>query len=427
MIQILTTAIKSLCHRLREFQPQEKHVCQLLWRVRYIKLDLGMELFFTRYKRVFITLGFSVLFWISGEICSHYELYFTSLLFIVASISFPVYLLLFWILNRKKNQIFSQALTNWELRTIPALSTVFCLLGIIESYPERPDFTAVFSLFLVYTFLFVAVLITNYYRQKKGAPLLSKSFINKLIFWSFAIGIGRIIILIDEYGDTDALAFIAIFYFPLLIILILRWVFKQTRAILTLKNEKTKTELQHLKSQVNPHFFFNTLNNLYGLVGTDAKKAQDLILKLSDMMRYSIYEGEKDTVSLEEEVEYLKNYIELHKMRYRKEINIKFINDISENHKVMPLLFIILLENAFKHGVENLRENAYVHINLKSENNQIFFDIENNFDPTIETEHKGIGLNNLNRRLELVYPKNHTLSFSKTNDVYKAQLNIKEL
>ena len=386
-----------------------------------------MELFFTRYKRVFITLGLGVLFWISGEICSHYELYFTSILFIVTSISFPIYLLFFWILNRRKNQIFSQALTNWEWRTIPILSTVFCLLGIIESYPERPDFTAVFSLFLVYTVLFTAVLITNYYRQKKGDPLLSNSFINKLIFWSFAIGIGRILILIEQYGDTDALAIIAIFYFPLLIILIMRWVFKQTRAILTLKNEKAKTELLHLKSQVNPHFFFNTLNNLYGLVGTDAKKAQDLILKLSDMMRYSIYEGEKDTVSLEEEVEYLKNYIELHKMRYRKEIDIKFINNISENHKVMPLLFIILLENAFKHGVENLRENAYVHINLKSEGNQLFFDIENNFDPTIETEHKGIGLNNLKRRLELVYPKKHTLSFSKTNDIYKAQLKIKEL
>jgi len=85
------------------------------------------------------------------------------------------------------------------------------------------------------------------------------------------------------------------------------------------------------------------------------------------------------------------------------------------------------LENAFKHGVENLRENAYVHINLKSENNQIFFDIENNFDPTIETEQEGIGLKNLKRRLELVYPKNHTLTFSKTNDVYRAQLNIKKL
>ena len=386
-----------------------------------------MELFFTRYKRVFITLGLSVLFWIGGEVCSHYELYFTSILFIVTSISSPLYLLLFWILNRKKNQAFSLALTNWEWRTIPVLSGVFSLFGIIESYPERPDFTAVFSLFLVYTLLFTAVLIRNYYLQKKGVPLLSKSFINKLIFWSFAIGIGRIIILIDEYGDTDALAFIAIFYFPLLIILIMRWVFKQTRAILTLKNEKAKTELLHLKSQVNPHFFFNTLNNLYGLVGTDAKKAQDLILKLSDMMRYSIYEGEKDTVSLEEEVEYLKNYIELHKMRYRKEIDIKFINDVSENHEVMPLLFIILLENAFKHGVENLRENAYVHIHMTSKNKEISFDIENNFDATQENEQVGIGLKNLKRRLELVYPKNHTLSFLKNNDIYKAQLTINGL
>ena len=386
-----------------------------------------MELFFTRYKRVFVTLGLSVLFWISGEICSHYELYFTSILFIVTSISFPIYLLFFWILNRKKNQIFSQVLTYWEWRIIPIISTIFCLLGIIESYPERPDFTAVFSLFLIYTFLFIAVLFTNYYRQKKGAPLLSKSFINKLIFWSFAIGIGRIIILIEEYGDTDALAFIAIFYFPLLIILILRWIFKQTRAILTLKNEKAKTELLHLKSQVNPHFFFNTLNNLYGLVGTDAKKAQDLILKLSDMMRYSIYEGEKDTVTLEEEMEYLKNYIELHKMRYHKEIDIQFKNDISENHKVMPLLFIILLENAFKHGVENLRKDAYVNVHISTEGNKIQFTVENNFDSTAISKNPGIGLKYLKRRLELGYLNKHSLSFTSTKDIYKVELTISKL
>ncbi|MEH6538241.1 MAG: sensor histidine kinase [Psychroserpens sp.] len=386
-----------------------------------------MELFFTRYKRVFITLGMSVLFWISGEVCSHYELYFTCILFIVTSISFPIYLLLFWILNRKKNQAFSEGLTKWEWKIIPVLSAIFCLLGIAESYPKRPDFTAVFSLFLVYTVLFAAVLIRNYYLQKKGVPLLSKSFINKLIFWSFAIGIGRILILIDEYGDTDALAFIAIFYFPLLIILILRWVFKQTRAILTLKNEKAKTELLHLKSQVNPHFFFNMLNNLYGLVGTDAKKAQDLILKLSDMMRYSIYEGEKELVTLEEEMDYLKNYIELHKMRYHKEIDIQFKNEISENHKVMPLLFIILLENAFKHGVENLREDAYVNVHISTEGNDIQFTVENNFDSTTISKNPGIGLKNLKRRLELGYLNKHSLSFTSTNDIYKVDLTISKL
>lgn len=184
----------------------------------------------------------------------------------------------------------------------------------------------------------------------------------------------------------------------------------------------------HLKSQVNPHFFFNTLNNLYGLVGKDAKKAQELILKLSDMMRYSVYDGEKDTVLLSEEVTYLQNYIELHKMRYHKAIDIQFNTDISDNdYKVMPLLFIILLENAFKHGVENLRNNAYVHLTLKAHQNTIHFEIENNFDASEENQDEGIGLQNLKRRLELVYPKNHTLTTSKTGDVYYANLNIKNL
>jgi two-component system sensor histidine kinase AlgZ len=388
---------------------------------------LSMDLIFRRYKRVLFTLGFSVLFWVSGEVCSHYELYFTSVLFIITSISFPVYLLLFGIFNRKKNHAFSQAITKWELRTIPVLSAVLCLLGIIESYPNRPDFTAVFSLFLVYAILYGTVLSTNYYRQKKGAPILSKSFINKLIFWSFAIGIGCAIILIEQYGDTDALAIIAIFYFPLLIVLIMRWFFKQTSAILTLKNENAKTELLHLKSQVNPHFFFNMLNNLYGLVGTDAKKAQDLILKLSDMMRYSIYEGEKELVTLEEEEDYLKNYIELHKMRYRKEIDVKFTNDISENHKVMPLLFIILLENAFKHGVENLRKDAYVYVNISTQGNNIQFTVENNFDSTEITKNHGIGLKNLKRRLELGYLNKHSLSVTSTNEIYKVALTISKL
>ncbi len=422
--QIRYVCTKSFCHSCKGFQPQEMSVCQLLWRGCFIKLNLGMELLFTKYKRVIISLGLSLLFLISAEVCMSYNFSFTGLLFIIISGSILGYLLLFWILNKNKHHPFSYTWTTYELRVIPLLSGGLCISGIIESHPNHPDFRAAFALLLVYVILFVIVLITNYYRQKKGISALSKSFLNKLIFWSLAIGVGRIIILIEEYGDSDALIIIAFFYFPLLIILIARWIFKQTRAILTLKNEKAKTELLHLKSQVNPHFFFNMLNNLYGLVGTDAKKAQDLILKLSDMMRYSIYEGEKELVSLEEEMEYLKNYIELHKMRYRKEIDIQFKNDISENYKVMPLLFIILLENAFKHGVENLRENAYVHINMTTENNEICFDIENNFDATQDNEQVGIGLKNLKRRLELVYPKNHTLSFSKTKDIYKAQLII---
>ncbi len=172
-----------------------------------------------------------------------------------------------------------------------------------------------------------------------------------------------------------------------------RWLIGQIKSIIKLKNEKAKTELLHLKSQVNPHFFFNMLNNLYGLGEKDSKKARDLILKLSDMMRYSIYEGQKDTVTLEKEVAYLKNYIDLHKMRYHKKTKVLFnLNIQEEGFKVMPLLFIILLENAFKHGVENLRKNPYVHVDMITGGDEIHFAVENNFDPNELAKQPGIGL-----------------------------------
>lgn len=167
------------------------------------------------------------------------------------------------------------------------------------------------------------------------------------------------------------------------------------------------------------------LNNLYGLVAKDPQKAQGLILKLSDMMRYSIYEGEKETVKIQEEIDFLKNYVELHKMRYHKLISVDFHCNIDKNLKVAPLLFIILLENAFKHGVENLRENAYIKISLATSKNEIFFSIENNFEKT-ENQY-GIGLKNLKRRLELIYPNQHELTFSETENVYQAQLILKQL
>lgn len=228
---------------------------------------------------------------------------------------------------------------------------------------------------------------------------------------------------------NPVLGYTLIAYYTLLIGLIIGcviyWILRNIKSIIRLKNEKVKTELMHLKSQVNPHFFFNMLNNLYGLVGKDAKKAQELILKLSDMMRYSIYDGEKDTVLLSEEVTYLENYIELHKMRYHKTIDIQFIIDIKDNdYEINPLLFIILLENAFKHGVENLREHAFVRINLEAHNNIVNFEIENNFETSEENHESGIGLKNLKRRLEIVYPKKHNFTISKTGTIYKAKLNI---
>ena len=143
------------------------------------------------------------------------------------------------------------------------------------------------------------------------------------------------------------------------------------------------------------------------------------------MMRYSIYEGQRDRVSIAEEIAYLKNYVALHKMRYHKEIDIEFTTDIQdEDAQVMPLLFILLLENAFKHGVERLRTEASVAIHIQQTEQKIRFSIVNNYDTTQNTEAHGIGLKNLKRRLALVYPKKHSLSFDITKELYKVQLII---
>ncbi len=237
-----------------------------------------------------------------------------------------------------------------------------------------------------------------------------------------------IIVFNDTLGKSEGFEELTALYFIVVFITVFYWLFKQIRLIIRFKKEKAQTELLHLKSQVNPHFFFNMLNNLYGLVDKDSQKAKELILKLSDMMRYGIYEGQKNTVLLSKEVSYLENYIELHKMRYHKTIDVKFDVDMGkEDYQIMPLLFIILLENAFKHGVENLRSNAYVYLSLKAKNNEVTFTIENNFDSTVSNEQVGIGIANLKRRLELVYSKNHKLTMASTDTVYKAQLTIRKL
>lgn len=253
-----------------------------------------------------------------------------------------------------------------------------------------------------------------------------------LVFILVAIALVPVVITVYEviFTESKSVLFLANFhpkvvvivicYYVLILCLGIVWLVRQIVLISKLKNEKLKAELMLLKSQVSPHFFFNMLNNLYGLIAKDPQKAQELILKLSDMMRYSIYEGDKDTVALREEIAFLKNYIQLHKMRYHKQITVDFNYEVDENQKIIPSLFIILLENAFKHGVENLRENAYIKMSLTTSQNEICFVIENNFEKT--QNQAGIGLKNLKRRLELIYPNQHELSFSITESVYQARL-----
>ena len=142
------------------------------------------------------------------------------------------------------------------------------------------------------------------------------------------------------------------------------------------------------------------------------------------MMRHTIYLGKEDFVPLKDEIEYLKNYIELHKIRYHKTVDITFNHSHELDYQIAPLLFIIPLENAFKHGVERLTEDAYIHINLMTDNGIIQFDIENIFGILEANKTIGIGLDNLKQRLKLLYPSKHTLDIQDTDKVYKLSLKI---
>ncbi|HAA23188.1 MAG TPA: hypothetical protein DCR93_07310 [Cytophagales bacterium] len=202
------------------------------------------------------------------------------------------------------------------------------------------------------------------------------------------------------------------------------WIYEQWRWQQSLKADKAKAELALLKSQMNPHFFFNTLNNLYGLVVEQSPQAPEVVLKLSDMMRYTIYEGKEDWVNLADEIQYLEAYIELHKLRQRHQVDIRFMHDVPSGTKVAPLLFIVLLENAFKHGVERLTEGAYIHMNMEVLENRVLFTIQNNFEDHPAYEKGGIGLQNLKQRLDLLYPNRHELLIDQTDYTYSVQLNL---
>jgi len=220
--------------------------------------------------------------------------------------------------------------------------------------------------------------------------------------------------MIYQMSNSDLLLMFLTFSLMIPLIYLLNDRFKQQQHIAHLHEETLKSELSLLKSQINPHFFFNTLNNLYGLAVEKSEDTQEVIYKLSQMMRFTIYEGRKNTVSVNDEVEYLENFIELNTIRYKNKLDIKFDKTIEDKQqRIPPLLFINLLENAFKHGVDSQLNNQYIHFSLTTNKSKIAFNIENNFDEILLEQNKtkrlsgGLGTENLARRLTLLFPDKH--------------------
>ncbi len=300
----------------------------------------------------------------------------------------------------------------------------FCLFIILLVSTQGGN-SALISLYII-LFLAPVVYINNLYilpilKQHKGL-FFFLFFINAIAFSLIAV------LLINYFSDDDFELKKLINFIGIMILAVSFGVaIKLARDSFTRRQQEKEAQLKLLKAQLNPHFLFNTLNNLYGLSVVKSDKLPSLMLKLSDLLRYSLYETKETFVSLEKEINYLENYISLEKIRLEEKTAISFHK--SGNYtiqKIAPMLLIVFVENAFKHlSTEN--NNSSVHININVTDDKMMFICTNTIDKILpiknmEKGKSGIGLHNAKKRLQLMYPEKHQLSITKENNTYTVEL-----
>lgn len=197
-----------------------------------------------------------------------------------------------------------------------------------------------------------------------------------------------------------------------------------------LEKERVESELKFLKSQINPHVMFNHLNSIYYYTLEKSDKAPQMILKLSEIMRYMLYEANERFVPLQKELDYIRNYIDLEKIRLEDRGEVQFdVEGEADSLQIAPLLLISFIENSFKHSMQTQDDNIWIRIHISIEERWMEFRAENNWSPSQESderpEQEGIGLRNVRKRLELLYPDRHTLSISRSEELFLVQLSIK--
>lgn len=304
------------------------------------------------------------------------------------------------------------------LLPITMITTYFVVYYLIPKYLLTKKYkyftlysayTLVFSTYLIIIAIFISfVFLSN--MEIKNMPPMSRNYVFVLILVYLVVFIVSFISLLHHNFKTQTEN--------------KELVNKILDAQLQIKSQ----ELQYLKKQIHPHFLFNTLNTIYGFALKQSKNTPDIILKLSNLLDYILYQVDKPKVSLKEEILHIKEYVALEKMRFQDTLKVTFIaDDISEGEQIAPMLLIPFVENAFKHGS---LIDGFLKVNIKIHliNNQLLFTIKNTvLTDNLKPNKVGIGLENIKKRLDLLYKKSHKLDIENKNNWFIVHLTISNI
>ncbi len=342
-----------------------------------------------------------------------------------------------------KNLFFKVFKIRWVQHLGFWILSYYILLNILRFSDEIQKidviYTALFFInILAVVYINLKILIPHFLAKKKYGWYTLLAVLNLLLFsdlniWFFNHFVDYILpdyYFISYYELEDILKFhLAFIVLTSLIKLSKAWFKMQEtdKKIARVNEEKITAELNALKSQINPHFLFNSLNNIYSLSRKSSKKTSESILILSDMMRYVLYETRSDSVKLSEELNFMQNFVELQKLRIDERSSIELIVDLDDDKlKIAPLIFLPFLENGFKHGVKGSTGNTYAKFVLNSIESEVTFVAENSKSENDLTtkKHHGVGLENVKRRLELLYPNKHELIVEDQKDFFRINLKL---
>ena len=318
--------------------------------------------------------------------------------------------------------ILQRILNNRIIQNIFAWGLVYVILLALVNIPNRPR---------IALFIMGCVIPPIYVNNLLILPLLKRRkflfwlfFILNILFWSSLYSYILTQVFFNPIGPaifTNTLGMV-VFSVTIGMLTKIAW------TAISRSREQREAELKLLKAQLDPHFLFNTLNNLYGLSVTKSEKLPGLMLKLSELLRYTLYETKGNWVPLEKEVEYLKNYISLEQIRLEDQVEIDLNGELGPTEdRIAPLILIVFLENAFKHLAQGRDGKTEVRVSLDHQPGKLSFSCVNTYDPGLvvrEQNAKGIGLENVRKRLALIYPKRHKLLIEPGEDRYHVKLEL---